>query len=72
MEFELTTEMVERFATRCALGNNGGDWATHYTEDQKEYWRKFVKDLAKAIDKAIEEALIDEVVVLGTTGSVAL
>lgn len=36
---------IERFARRVALGNNGGEWATHYTEDQKEHWRQFVRDL---------------------------
>lgn len=36
---------IERYAIRCARGNNGGEWATHYTEDQKEFWRTFVRDL---------------------------
>ena len=36
---------VEKFAIRAALGNNGGEWATHYTDDQKNVWRQFVKDL---------------------------
>lgn len=38
-------ELVERFAIRSAKGNNGGEWATHYTEEQKDFWRKFVRDL---------------------------
>ena len=38
-------ELVERFAIRCAKGNNGGEWASHYTEDQKNFWRSFVNDL---------------------------
>jgi len=41
----LSDETTEKFAIRCALGNNGGSWATHYTEDQKEHWRQFVRDL---------------------------
>lgn len=40
---------VEKFAIRCALGNNGGEWATHYTEEQKEFWRSFVTDLVRAM-----------------------
>ena len=42
-------EDVEAFVIRAAKGNNGGEWATHYTEEQKEHWRKFVLDLASAI-----------------------
>lgn len=41
----MTPEQIEALAIRCALGNNGGVWATHYTEAQKEHWRKFVLDL---------------------------
>lgn len=36
---------IEQFAIRAAKGNNGGEWATHYTEEQKEYWRQFVREL---------------------------
>jgi hypothetical protein len=45
---------VEAFAIRAALGNNGGEWATHYTEEQKEHWRRFVLDIASEIAKAME------------------
>ncbi len=38
-------DIIERYAIRCAQGNNGGEWASHYNEDQKNFWRKFVKDL---------------------------
>jgi hypothetical protein len=37
--------IIEHFAIRAALGNNGGNWADHYTEAQKEYWRRFVRDM---------------------------
>jgi hypothetical protein len=48
-------ERLEEFAMRCALGNNGGAWATHYTEDQKAHWRKFVSELYSALeDEAVE------------------
>jgi hypothetical protein len=40
---------LEQFAIRAAKGNNGGEWATHYTEAQKEHWRRFVRDLVAAI-----------------------
>jgi len=47
-------DLVERFAIRCARGNNGGEWATHYTEDQKNFWRQFVRDLIADIQSPIE------------------
>jgi hypothetical protein len=31
-------ELIEKWAVKMALGNNGGEWATHYTEDQKNLW----------------------------------
>lgn len=48
----MSDEAIERFAIRCARGNNGGEWATHYTEDQKNFWRTFVRDLVADIEKA--------------------
>ena len=42
-------DIVERFAIRAALGNNGGSWADHYTEGQKEHWRQFVRDLIREL-----------------------
>ena len=55
---KLRPEAVEAFAIRCALGNNGGQWATHYTKDQKTHWRRFVRDLADEVaGKAISEAM---------------
>ena len=41
---------IEKFAIRVALGNNGGQWNTHYTEKHKEHWRKFIRDLVGAVD----------------------
>ena len=45
----MSQETIEKFAIRLALGNNGGKWATHYNEDQKEHWRQFVRDLIEEI-----------------------
>lgn len=47
----MTDEMIEKFAIRVALGNNGGKWSSHYTEEQKEHWRQFVKDLIQEIEE---------------------
>lgn len=49
IEIRLHQDMVEHFAERCALGNNGGTWAHHYTEEQKEHWRQFGRELAEEI-----------------------
>ena len=32
-------KLSEEIAIIIAEGNNGGKWATHYTEEQKEMWR---------------------------------
>lgn len=42
---------IEKYAIRVALGNNGGKWSEHYTEDQKNHWRKFIRDLIEDIKK---------------------
>lgn len=42
-------QLIEKFAIRCAKGNNGGEWEMHYTEDQKNYWRQFMRDLVAAL-----------------------
>ena len=52
VEIGLHEDTVERFAEQCALGNNGGSWAEHYTETQKEVWRAFVRGLADEIFSA--------------------
>jgi hypothetical protein len=42
---KLEKHVIEKYAMKIALGNNGGGWATHYNEDQKNYWRKLVTEL---------------------------
>lgn len=49
-----TTDLVEKFAIRTALGNNGGQWATHYTEEQKDHWRQLVLELARDLHEETE------------------
>ena len=46
----LNPDTVEHFAIRAAKGNTGGEWARHYTEEQKDYWRTFVRDIAASIE----------------------
>ena len=43
------SELIEKYAIIMALGNNGGEWATHYTEEQKNVWRKRVEQLIEDI-----------------------
>jgi exosome complex RNA-binding protein Rrp4 len=49
----MSPEAIEKFAIQVALGNNGGVWSTHYTEEHKEHWRKFIKDLVDEITKGV-------------------
>lgn len=48
----LSADKIEGYAIRCAKGNNGGEWESHYTEEQKEHWRQFVRDLASDLGLA--------------------
>ena len=45
----MSDEEIEKFAIRVALGNNGGQWSTHYKEEHKEHWRKFIRDLIETM-----------------------
>lgn len=47
----MTDKLIEEFAIRVALGNNGGKWASHYTEKQKDHWRQFIRDLINSIQE---------------------
>jgi hypothetical protein len=51
----MTTDQIESLAIRAALGNNGGAWATHYNETQKDFWRTYVRDLAAVVVAAERE-----------------
>lgn len=37
--------LLEAIAKKIAIANNGGDWATHYTEEQKNVWRARAKEI---------------------------
>ena len=38
----LTAATLERAAKALATTCNGGDWATHYTPQQRDIWRRRV------------------------------
>lgn len=61
----MTDEEIEALAIRAAKGNNGGEWATHYTDEQKAYWRQFVTDLGAQFYEAGRQAGIDEGIDIG-------
>ncbi len=66
VEFHLPEDVVEAFAIRIALGNNGGTWLKrpdgeeHYTPEQKEHWRKIVRDLAIEVRAAHSFRTVEE------------
>ena len=67
----ISADQIEALAIRAAKGNNGGEWLKtpdgeqHYTPEQKDYWRQWVRDLEAAVlddisqhlQKALAEAL---------------
>ena len=48
-------EIVEEIAITIALGNNGGGWATHYTEEQKNLWRDRARKIISLVEEKINE-----------------
>lgn len=44
--------LVERTAMAMAIGNNGGEWDAHYTEEQKALWRERA---ARVIEEIADE-----------------
>lgn len=53
-------EIVEKWAIKLARGNNGGEWATHYNEDQKNFWRNLAEELINEISvELINEVYVD-------------
>ena len=43
------TDLIEKYAIIMAEGNNGGSWATHYTDSQKDLWRERAQKLIEDI-----------------------
>jgi hypothetical protein len=37
-------QLVERWAMKLAVGNNGGVWDSHYTEKHKALWRERARE----------------------------
>ena len=46
-------ELVEDVAKKMAVANNGGDWAKHYNEDQKNVWRERAKEVIEMVKEAL-------------------
>ena len=46
-------ELVEDIAKKIAVANNGGDWAKHYNEDQKNVWRERAKEVIEMVKEGL-------------------
>jgi hypothetical protein len=46
-------ELIEQVAKYIAQANNGGDWATHYTEGQKMVWRERAEEIIKLVKEGL-------------------
>ena len=46
-------ELIEKIAMTMAVGNNGGGWATHYNEDQKNVWRERAKEVIEMVKEGL-------------------
>jgi hypothetical protein len=46
-------ELIERVAIKIAIANNGGDWAKHYNEDQKNVWRERAKEVIQMVKEGL-------------------
>lgn len=55
----MSADGIEDLAIQAALGNNGGKWAEHYTAEQKEFWRTFVRKLQVSAHNAAIDAAAD-------------
>ena len=42
-------ELIDSVAKKIAVANNGGDWAKHYNEDQKNVWRERAKEIIEMV-----------------------
>lgn len=52
----LTEKLTEKYAIKMALGNNGGEWSTHYTTEQKNVWRKLARELIEEVEYSLSKA----------------
>jgi hypothetical protein len=46
-------ELIDEVAKKIAVANNGGDWATHYTEGQKMVWRERAEEIIKLVKEGL-------------------
>ena len=51
----MTEEQIDKYAIRVAVGNNGGEWASHYKEHHREFWRNIVRELIADLKKDIDD-----------------
>jgi hypothetical protein len=46
-------DLIEKIAIEMAMGNNGGDWAKHYTDDQKDVWRERAEKVIQYVKEGL-------------------
>ena len=46
-------DLIEQVAKKIAVANNGGDWAKHYNEDQKNVWRERAKEVIEMVKEGL-------------------
>ena len=46
-------ELIDEVAKKIAVANNGGDWAKHYNEDQKNVWRERAKEVIEIVKEGL-------------------
>lgn len=44
------SDLIEKLAIKMTRLNNGGEWHTHYTEDQKNLWRAIAEEIVEDED----------------------
>jgi hypothetical protein len=47
------TQTIENIAIKMAENKNGGKWPTHYTEQQKDFWRNKAKEIFEIVKEAL-------------------
>jgi hypothetical protein len=52
-----TVDLVEQTAIMMAVGNNGGTWATHYTDAQKDLWRFRAREVIARVFEALTRGI---------------
>jgi hypothetical protein len=53
-------DLVERWAMKLAVGNNGGGWDSHYTEKHKALWRERAREFIQECQSELPRRSLQE------------